>query len=89
MDKEQQNKLREIADQLDIITGRWDSYERLIGLINIFQPGSLPDPGKALENFASAVDRGPMSLEEQRQACMDVVLRVGAYSCGVEIRSAR
>lgn len=74
MDKEQRDKLRESADQMDIIMGCGDSYERLIGLIN---PWLLPDAGKALESYASIVNRDSMSLEERKQACMDVVLRAG------------
>lgn len=75
MDEEQQDKLRELADQMDIATKRADSYARLLGLINMFLAGSFPDVGKALENFASVAGRDSMSLEERRQACMDAVLR--------------
>lgn len=87
MDKEQQDKLRKIAAQMNAAMGYEDIYERLVRLITF---GSLPDVGKALENFASIVGQDSMSLEERKQACMDVVLREGkrAYNYGVEIGSA-
>lgn len=75
MDKEQQDRLSEIADRMNVVRGGGDSYRWLIRLITF---GSLPDVGEALKSFASAVGQDSMSLEERKQACMDVVLRVGS-----------
>lgn len=78
MDKEQQDKLAEIAAQMNAVMDYENIYERLVRLITF---GSLPDIGKALGNFASVVGWDSMSLEGRKQACMDVVLREGARSC--------
>lgn len=55
-----------------------EQHECLIRLITFCL---WPDVGKALENYASVAGRDSMSLEERKQALMDVVLREGAKSC--------
>ena len=78
MDKEQQDKLREIADLANVSMGYKDIREQLVRLIT---HGSLPDVGKELENLASITNWDSMSLEERKQALIDVILREGVESC--------
>lgn len=65
-----------VGDCLEIMAEMLDGW-----LIRLITFGSLPDVGKALENYGSIAGRDSMSLEERRQACIDVVLREGARPC--------
>ena len=60
------DKVVNLAQELNAIMGRRDSYEYLVGLLTGFAVSSLPNITKTLERYAEAI-RPEMSLGEQKQ----------------------
>ena len=67
---ERHDRLIEIAGKMNAALGRDDGYEQLIASIK----APLFDVGRALENIARIINMDEMSLEERRQAFMDIIL---------------